>query len=125
MDARHVADWVVDSGDNCSMPFVIVDKVDARVFVFQADGRLTGSAPALLGLAKGDTSVPGIGNRKLSDVLPEERTTPAGRFVASLGHNFKGKDILWVDYDSAVSLHRVITTKPNGVALGTLMVEHL
>ena len=111
-DARHVADWVVDSGDNRGMPFVIVDKLDAKVFVFDADGRLRGAAPALLGLARGDDSIPGIGDRELSDIRPEERTTPAGRFVASLGYNFNGKDVLWVDYDGAVSLHRVITTNP-------------
>ena len=110
--AQHVADWVVDSGDNRGMPFVIVDKMDAKVFVFDADGRLRGAAPALLGVARGDDAVPGIGDRKLSDIRPEERTTPAGRFVASLGYNFYGKDILWVDYDGAVSLHRVITTNP-------------
>jgi hypothetical protein len=110
--ARQVADWVVDSGDNRGMPFVIVDKAQAKVFVFDAEGRLRGAAPALLGLAQGDDSVPGIGDRKLSTIRPEERTTPAGRFVASMDRNLQGKDILWVDYDSAISLHRVITSNP-------------
>src|SRR5476649_2710748 len=55
-EARHVADWVVDSGDNRGMPFAIVDKTDAKVFVFGPDGRLRGAAPALLGLALGDDS---------------------------------------------------------------------
>ena len=110
-DAQRVADWVVDSGDNRGLPFVIVDKRDAKVFVFYPDGRLRGAAPALLGLARGDGSIPGIGERKLSQIRPEERTTPAGRFVASLGYNFKGKDVLWVDYDTSVSMHRVITNK--------------
>jgi hypothetical protein len=111
-NAQHVADWVVDSGDNGGMPFVVVDKMSAKVFVFNADGRLRGAAPALLGLARGDDSIPDIGNQKLSDIRPEERTTPAGRFVASLGYNFHGKDILWVDYDLAISLHRVVTSNP-------------
>jgi len=111
-DVQQVADWVVDSGDNLGLPFVIVDKTDAKVFVFYADGRLRGAAPALLGLAKGDYSIPGIGDRKLSAIRPEERTTPAGRFVASRGRNFNGKDVLWVDYANAVSLHRVVTTNP-------------
>jgi hypothetical protein len=109
---QHMADWVIDSGDNRSMPFAIIDKMDAKVFVFDAHGRLRGAAPVLLGIARGDYTVPGIGNRKLSDIRPEERTTPAGRFVASLGCNFNGKDVLWVDYKNAVSLHRVITTNP-------------
>lgn len=111
-EARYVADWVVDSGDNRSMPFAIVDKTDARVFVFDAAGRLRGAAPALLGLARGDDAVPGIGNRALSSIRPEERTTPAGRFVAALDRNLHGKQILWVDYDGAISMHPVITTKP-------------
>ena len=111
-EARHVADWVVDSGDNRSLPFAIVDKADAKVFVFDANGHLRGAAPALLGLARGDDAVPGIGKRALSSIRPEERTTPAGRFVAALDRNLRGKEILWVDYDGAVSMHPVITTKP-------------
>ena len=110
-EARHVADWVVDSGDNRNMPFAIVDKKDAKVFVFDAHGRLRGAAAALLGLALGDDAVPGIGERALSSIRPDERTTPAGRFVAALDRNVHGKEILWVDYDGAVSMHPVITSK--------------
>ncbi|MBT9475838.1 MAG: hypothetical protein IV091_08300 [Polaromonas sp.] len=108
-EARHVADWVVDSGDNGSLPFVVVDKVDARVFVFEPGGQLRGESPALLGLAIGDEAVPGIGQRKLSSIRPEERTTSAGRFVAAQDRNLQGKEILWIDYDAAISLHPVVT----------------
>ena len=111
-DARAVANWVVDSGDSKGMPFAIVDKKDAKVFVFDADGHLRGAAPALLGLAIGDEAVPGIGNRALSTILPTERTTPAGRFVAALDRNLQGKEILWVDYAGAVSMHPVVSAKP-------------
>jgi hypothetical protein len=110
-DARHIADWVLHSGDHRSMPFMIVDKVEAKVFVFDGEGRFKGAAPALLGMARGDHTVPGIGERALSTIRPEERTTPAGRFVASLDRNLHGEEILWVDYESAVSLHRVVTGK--------------
>ncbi|MDB5963955.1 MAG: hypothetical protein JWQ72_455 [Polaromonas sp.] len=105
---RELADWALEVGDNQGMPFVIIDKSLARVFVFSAQGRLLGAAPALLGLARGDHSIPGIGQRKLSTIRPEERTTPAGRFVASIARNLHGEDILWVDYEAAISLHRVI-----------------
>src|SRR5688572_29361593 len=47
-NVRHIADWVVDSGDNRGLPFVIVDKTDARIFVFDPGGWLSGAAPALL-----------------------------------------------------------------------------
>ena len=111
-DVRQVADWVVDSGDNRGLPFVIVEKKDAEVFVFDPRGQILGAAPALVGLAPGDDSVPGIGDRPLADIRPEERTTPAGRFTASLGHDLGKLDVLWVDYADAISLHRVITTNP-------------
>jgi hypothetical protein len=111
-DARQVANWVLASGDHKGGSFVIVDKAHARVYVFEPTGRLRGAAPVLLGLAKGDDSAPGIGEKKLSEIPPEERTTPAGRFVAEPGINAKGDDIVWVDYDAAVSMHRVLTTNP-------------
>jgi hypothetical protein len=108
--ARQLADWVVNSSNNRQLPFIILDKIDAKVFVFHANGQLRGAAPALIGQAVGDDSVPGIGERKLLDITPEERTTPAGRFVAALDRNLHGKPILWVDYASAISLHPVITS---------------
>lgn len=111
-EARQIADWVVDAADNQGLPFLIVDKVDAKVFVFEPSGRIRGAAPALLGLARGDDSVLGIGDREFADMPPATRTTPAGRFVAALGMDTRGEDVLWVDYEAAVSLHRVITNKP-------------
>lgn len=111
-DARQVADWVVDSGDSNGMPFVIIDKTAAHVFVFDADGHLHGSAAALLGIAKGDHSAPGVGDRELSAIRVQDRTTPAGRFEAALGRNYHKKEILWIDYDAAISMHPVINTKP-------------
>ena len=110
--SRQIADWVVDSANNGGLPFVIVDKVEAKVFVFDAVGLIQGAAPALLGSARGDDSVPGIGDREFSDMPPETRTTPGGRFVAALGMDTHGKDVVWVDYDAAVSFHRVINTVP-------------
>ncbi len=108
----YLADWVLDSGDNQQMPFVIVDKKAAKVYVFDVLGQLTGAAPALLGLAVGDNSIPNIGNMALASIKPEQRTTPAGRFVAALGKNIHNKEVLWVDYDAAISLHRVVTSSP-------------
>jgi len=111
-DVRYLADWIADSHDAAGSAFVIIDKKDAKVYVFDGDARLRGAAPVLLGGARGDDSVPGIGLRPINEVLPEERTTPAGRFVGERGHNARGEDVVWVDYDAAVSMHRVLTTNP-------------
>jgi hypothetical protein len=108
VEARQMADWVVDSADNKNMPFVILDKKEAKVYVFHAHGGLRGAAPVLLGITVGDDSFPGVGNKPLSMVKPEEKTTPAGRFLAASDKNIKGADIVWIDYDSAVSLHAVV-----------------
>ena len=107
---RQVANWSVYSGDHQKMAIVIVDKKDARVWIFDPDGKLLSSTPALLGAAIGDESVPGIGEKPLSQVRPEEKTTPAGRFIAEPGTNMSGEDIVWVSYDLAVSMHRVRPT---------------
>ena len=112
LDARFVANWVAHSRDNQHLPFVILDKRDARVFVFDAGGMLVDSSPVLLGAAAGDDSVIGIGTRPIAQVRPEERTTPAGRFVSQPGRNASGEDVVWVDYNAAVSMHRVRPVDP-------------
>ncbi|WP_242467597.1 hypothetical protein [Thiocapsa imhoffii] len=94
------------------MPFAIVDKVNAKVYVFDVNGKLQGAAPALLGLALGDEVAPGLIDIPISQIPPEERTTPAGRFIATMGRNSRGKDILWVDYNNAISMHPVMTSRP-------------
>jgi len=109
---RETADWVVSSRDNRNKPFAIIDKVNAKVHAFGADGMPYGEAPVLLGLAKGDHSVPDIGNKSISQIPPNERTTPAGRFEAVMGMNHKGKEILWLDYEQALSMHAVIKGTP-------------
>ncbi len=111
-EARQMADWVVDSGDNQHMPFVILDKKEAKVYVFHAHGGLRGAAPVLLGMTIGDDSFPGVGNKPLRDVLPEEKTTPAGRFLAASDKNLHGVEVVWIDYDSAVSMHPVVKGTP-------------
>src|SRR4029453_6168654 len=80
-----VAGWVMTSQDNGGLPYIVIDKVRAELFVFDGLGQLVGRSPALIGAAKGDDSVPGVGDRELSNIPPADRTTPAGRFVARFG----------------------------------------
>ena len=111
-DAQRLAQWVVAKGDNGTLNFAILDKKNAKVFVFAPSGKLIGASPVLLGYAAGDDSVAGIGKRPIADVQPAERTTPAGRFRAEPGRNAVPEDVLWVDYEAAVSMHRVRLTNP-------------
>lgn len=107
VDAQRLVRWVSATADHQGMPFAVIDKPAATIHVFGPGGGHAGSAPVLLGSALGDHSAPGIGQRPLSQIRPHERTTPAGRFVSEPGSNLQGHDIVWIDYPSAVSLHRV------------------
>ena len=106
-DASAALARVMQSRDNAGAPFIIVDKRNAHLWLFDAQGQARGHTAVLLGLARGDDTVPGIGDKPLEKIKPGERTTPAGRFIAEAGRNARGDDIYWIDYDSAVSMHRV------------------
>lgn len=106
-DARYAASRVLSASDHQGLPFVIVDKKDARIFVFGPDGQLRGASAVLLGLASGDHSVPGIGERELSRILPAERTTPAGRFLSQPGRNLQGEAVVWVKHSEGLAIHRL------------------
>lgn len=106
-----VAGWVIATGDNRNMPFAVVDKAAAQVLIFGADGKLRGLAPALFGSAIGDDSAPGVGDRELKDIPLKDRTTPAGRYVAGYGPAAGGERVLWIDYQTAVSIHALPKTE--------------
>ena len=106
-DARYVEHWIHEKGDDHGRPFVIVDKKAARIFVFGAGGRLVGESSTILGQSRGDIPVPGAGQKNPSDLLPDERKTPAGRFDSQPGRNLHGEPVVWVDYDTGIAIHRV------------------
>ncbi|HEX7890493.1 MAG TPA: hypothetical protein VF522_14115 [Ramlibacter sp.] len=107
----QVANWVSSTRNAKKKAFVLIDKKNARMYVFDPQGKLKQDAPVLLGSAVGDTSAPGIGSKPLSQIKEEEKTTPAGRFLARPGKNNHGEDIIWIDYDAAVSMHRIRKVK--------------
>lgn len=115
--AEQVTKWVTLSKDNISkdkyyVPFMVVDKVNARLYLFDVNGVLITETAILIGSAKGDDSVAGIGDRALSAIKPNERTTPAGRFYASHGLDTSGEDVLWIDYNAAIAMRRASDRKP-------------
>ncbi len=106
-DARHAVRWIAASRDADGRPYAVVDKRQARLFVFAADGRLAGTSPALLGLAPGDHALAGTGSKPLSQIAFGERTTPAGRFESEPGRNLGGEHVVWFDYDAGLAIHRL------------------
>ena len=108
----ELAGWVVASKDSEGYPFAIMDKAAAQVLVFGGDGKLRGAAPALFGSAVGDHSAPGVAGLALREIPGRDRTTPAGRFVGGFGPSIDAGRVLWVDYDSSVSMHPTATGVP-------------
>lgn len=109
----ELAGWVVASNDSQGYPFAIMDKAAAQILVFGGDGRLRGAAPGLFGSAVGDHTAPGIAGLALREIPGRDRTTPAGRFVGGYGPSIDAGRVLWVDYDSAVSIHPTATGVPS------------
>ncbi len=124
-DVLLVADWVVRSMDNHGMPFVIVDKKSAKLFVFDIEGRILAVTSVLLGLAIGDMTTPGIGNLKLSEILPKDRTTAAGRFLLRHGLNLDGGKVLWIDFESGLAIHTIPAGKSEASRLKRLQSNNL
>jgi len=107
-----LAGWVVAANDSQGYPFAVIDKANAQILVFGGDGRLRGAAPGLFGSAVGDHSAPGVAGLALREIPGRDRTTPAGRFVGGFGPSIDAGRVLWVDYDSAVSIHPTATGVP-------------
>jgi hypothetical protein len=105
-EVEHVARWAVDSQDHFGLPFVVVDKANARLFAFEATGRLRASAPVLLGASRGDG--PGA-----------PAVTPAGRFVLAQSLSTGSDDIVWTNADAVLSLHGI----PSGISPGRGMLR--
>jgi hypothetical protein len=57
-------------------------------------------------------TAPGVAGLALREIPNRDRTTPAGRFVGGFGPSIDAGRVLWVDYDSAVSIHPTATGVP-------------
>lgn len=107
-EVKEVVRWIISSGDNTRLPFLLIDKPNARVFAFTPTGEYQGDAPVLLGMAVGDRML--APNATMSQMPPHTRITPAGRFVSKLAKDSSGKELLVLDYKASYSLHPVTNT---------------
>jgi hypothetical protein len=106
-EVHQIADWAVNSGDHKGLPFIIIDKRNARAVAFDRSGRIIQATPVLIGIGVGDTFAPGVMELEMQQTEPWQRITPAGRFFAEEGLNLTGQNVLWVDYDAAIAIHRL------------------
>jgi len=105
--AAEVISRPVPADRHDGRPFAIVDKRSATLSVHDAEGRLIGRAPVLLGLTPGDVEPASARGKDPSALGPAERVTPAGRFEAQPGRNLNGERIVWFNYDAHLAIHRL------------------
>ncbi|MFB0873459.1 MULTISPECIES: hypothetical protein [unclassified Sphingobium] len=105
--AARLLGWVAASGDHGALPYAVIDKAAARLWLYDAKGQRIADAPVLIGIAPGDDATPGVGAKSLAEIGPAEKTTPAGRFLAKFGVAAGRTRVLWVDYATSVALHTI------------------
>jgi hypothetical protein len=116
-DALQMARWAVERRDHHGLPFAVVDKRGARVYVFTGQGKLAGATPVLLGAGVGDDGKRGLGKLPVASIPRAERKTPAGRFASFPGENLDGEDVVWFDYEEGLAIHRL---RPNAARAARL-----
>ena len=112
--SREVLDtveWVGATRDNAGLPFVVVDKVNARVYAFTPAAQLKATAPVLLGGGVGDTVLVGP-DVPMSAIPVQKRITPAGRYPSRLVIDNHGKTVLLVDGPNLITMHIVAKGTP-------------
>jgi hypothetical protein len=111
-EVQAVAQWVGQSKDNSGLPFIVVDKANARVYAFNPLAQLKATAPVLLGAGVGDKVLVSP-DAPMSAIPPQKRITPAGRYVSKLAIDPHGKKtILSIDAANLISLHIVAKGTP-------------
>lgn len=112
--SREVLDtvqWVGATKNNEGLPFVVVDKVNARVYAFTPAAQLKATAPVLLGAGTGDMMLVSP-DAPMSSMPPQKRITPAGRYPSRLVIDNHGKVVLLVDGPNLITMHVVAKGTP-------------
>ena len=108
-DVVVTANWIVSSGDNKGKPFVVADKTNGLMFLFDKTGKATLKTPALFG-------------KEIGDALPPKRDpgdrvnrTPAGRFDATLdkGVDYYGDTVdFYSTEETTLAIHKLYLANP-------------
>jgi hypothetical protein len=110
-DVLDTVQWVAASKDNKGLPFVVVDKANARVYAFTPAAQLKATAPALLGGGVGDQVLVSP-DAPMSAIPVQKRITPAGRYPSRLVIDNHGKTVLLIDGPNLITMHIVAKGTP-------------
>jgi len=117
-EVRTIAEFAV-GGDAGGKPFVVVDKSNARMTVFDAKGKIVEETPALLGKSVGDRFSEARKNaRTIEEVEASgQKVTPAGRFTGQVTPDREYGSVLRFNETSnggtTVAIHQTYTGTPS------------
>lgn len=103
----NLTEWVVNTNNNNTLPFIIADKKNAELYVFDNSGKLINKSSALFG-------------EQIGDIIKSEndKITPSGRFYGEVArsinpdeNNFSyGRTIDFARYgDADIAIHKLYT----------------
>jgi hypothetical protein len=110
-DVLDTVQWIAASKDNAGLPFVVVDKVNARVYAFTPFAQLKATAPVLLGGGVGDVVLVSP-DAPMSAIPVQKRITPAGRYPSRLVIDNHGKTVVLIDGANLITMHIVVKGTP-------------
>ena len=110
-EVLDVVQWVGASKDNAGLPFIVVDKANARVYAFNPAAQLKATTPVLLGMGVGDKALVSP-DAPMSAMPPQKRITPAGRYPSKLVIDNHGKVVLLIDGANLITMHIVVKGTP-------------
>lgn len=107
-DKDAVLCMIMNKRDNEGMPFIIIDKKAARLYLYDKNGEIVDESPVLLGMGVGDVFPKEMHGKPISQIDEKLRITQAGRFMAQIGYDKKNKKLIWVDYETKLAIHEVV-----------------
>lgn len=106
-NVKDASDWILNYSNNEGKPYVIADKVNGLIYIFDKNGNIIKRTYAIFGKDSGDV---------LSD---GKSITPTGIYNASVDNNvtepfYKGTTVDFLDKgESVLAIHRVYLAKPS------------
>jgi hypothetical protein len=113
-NVKDASDWILNSSNNEGKPYLVADKVNGLIYVFDKNGKLKKRTYAIFGKDQGDVIQDG------------KFITPAGVYKTSVDNNvsepyYGGTTVDFLDKgETVLAIHRVYLAKPSEKRLDRL-----
>lgn len=120
--AKSVATHTLNTGNGKA--FLVVDKPNAMLYAFSADGALLNKTPVLTGKSIADVAPESATGKNLDNYTDAEKVTPAGKFTGKFTYSADYGSIIALDEtndgSSLIAVHRTYLGTPSENRAGRL-----